>query len=73
VRFRRLGRRESLSIVEETPFLHPLQTSTESLDEIVRSSVEETLNGLLDAEADQICGAQRYERSAERVGRRRSL
>jgi putative transposase len=35
--------------------------------EVVRSSVEETLNGLLDAEADQICGAQRYERSAEQM------
>jgi hypothetical protein len=30
------------------------------VDEVVRSSVEETLNGLLDAEADQICRAQRY-------------
>jgi hypothetical protein len=29
------------------------------LDEVVRSSVEETLNGLLDAEADRICRAQR--------------
>jgi putative transposase len=37
------------------------------VDEVVRSSVEGTLNGLLDAEADQICRAQRYERSAERV------
>jgi putative transposase len=37
------------------------------VDEVVRSSVEETLNGLLDAEADQICRAQRYERSPERV------
>ena len=37
------------------------------VDEVVRSSVEETLNGLLDAEADQICRAQRYERTAERV------
>jgi hypothetical protein len=37
------------------------------VDEIVRSSVEETLNGLLDAEADQICRAQRYERSPERA------
>jgi len=36
------------------------------LDEVVRSTVEETLNGLLDAEADQLCGARRYERSAER-------
>jgi putative transposase len=33
------------------------------VDEVVRSSVEETLNGLLDAEAEQICRAQRYERS----------
>lgn len=35
------------------------------VDEVVRSRVEETLNGLLDAEADEICGAQRYERSAD--------
>jgi putative transposase len=40
------------------------------VDAVVRSSVEETLNGLLDAEAEQICGAQRYERSAERVDSR---
>lgn len=40
------------------------------IDEAVRTSVEETLNGLLDAEADQICGAQRYERSADRVDTR---
>lgn len=40
------------------------------VDEVVRSSVEETLNGLLDAEADQICRAQRYERSPERVDSR---
>jgi len=32
------------------------------VDEVVRSSVEETLNALLEAEADQICGAQRYSR-----------
>jgi putative transposase len=38
--------------------------------EVVRSSVEETLNALLDAEADEICGAQRYERSPERVDTR---
>lgn len=36
------------------------------IDEAVRSSVEETLNALLDAEADAICGAQRYERSPDR-------
>lgn len=27
------------------------------LDEVVRSTVEETLNALLDAEADHLCGA----------------
>ena len=40
------------------------------IDEAVRSSVEETLNGLLDAEADRLCGAGRYERSADRVDTR---
>lgn len=40
------------------------------VDEVVRSSVEETLNALLDAEADQICRAQRYERSPERADTR---
>jgi putative transposase len=40
------------------------------VDEVVRSSVEETLNGLLDAEADHICRAQRYERSPERADSR---
>ena len=29
------------------------------LDEVVRATVEETLNALLDAEADQLCGAGR--------------
>ena len=33
------------------------------LDRVVRDSVEETLNALLDAEADRLCNAQRYERS----------
>jgi putative transposase len=40
------------------------------VDEVVRSSVEETLNALLEAEADQICGAERYERSADRMDTR---
>jgi putative transposase len=40
------------------------------IDEVVRSSVEETLNALLQAEADQICKAGRYQRSAERVDAR---
>jgi transposase-like protein len=33
------------------------------LDRVVRGSVEETLNALLEAEADRLCNAQRYERS----------
>jgi putative transposase len=36
------------------------------LDRVVRGSVEETLNALLDAEADRLCNAQRYERTASR-------
>ena len=32
------------------------------LGELVRGTVEETLNAMLDAEADALCGAQRYER-----------
>lgn len=40
------------------------------LDEVVRQSVEETLNGMLDAEADRLCRARRYERTEERVDTR---
>ena len=40
------------------------------VDELVRASVEQTLNGLLDAEADELCGAGRYERSVERLDTR---
>jgi putative transposase len=32
------------------------------IEEAVRSSVEKTLNALLEAQTDQICRAQRYER-----------
>src|SRR5262245_34264110 len=38
----------------------------EHLDGVVRRTVEETLNALLDAEADQLCAAKRYERTAAR-------
>ena len=37
-----------------------------TLDRMVRKSVEETLNAMLDAEADEIAGAARYERSGDR-------
>jgi transposase-like protein len=40
------------------------------LDEMVRGTVEETLNSLLDAEADELCHAQRYERSPDRTDTR---
>jgi putative transposase len=42
----------------------------QQVDGLVRQTVEETLNALLDAEADQLCGAGRYERSADRVDTR---
>jgi len=34
--------------------------------ELVRGSVEETLNTMLDAEADRLCNARRYERTEDR-------
>jgi putative transposase len=40
------------------------------VDRVVRATVEETLNSLLDAEADELCGAKRYERSPERLDTR---
>jgi putative transposase len=40
------------------------------LDQVVRGTVEETLNSLLDAEADRLCRARRYERTPERVDTR---
>jgi putative transposase len=36
------------------------------LGEMVRGTVEEALNALLDAEADRLCGAARYERNESR-------
>ena len=40
------------------------------MKELVRSSVEETLNGMLEAEANQLTNAAKYERSEERQGYR---
>ncbi|HEX3449664.1 MAG TPA: IS256 family transposase [Isosphaeraceae bacterium] len=40
------------------------------VDEVVRETVEQTLNGLLEAEADELCGAKRYSRSPERLDTR---
>ena len=36
------------------------------LDGLVRQSVEDTLNALLNAEADEICNASRYQHSPDR-------
>lgn len=36
------------------------------LKDLVRSSVEETLNALLEKEADELVNAQKYERSGDR-------
>jgi putative transposase len=43
---------------------------TMHLDKIVRGTVEETLNELLDAEADRLCQAHRYERTDARTDTR---
>jgi len=40
------------------------------LSEIVRGTVEDTLNAMLEADADRLCGAGRYERSEERASTR---
>jgi transposase-like protein len=43
------------------------QQLRQHVDGVVRDTVEETLNALLDAEADELCGAKKYERSPERT------
>jgi hypothetical protein len=64
--------REGAAVTEPTPSpLNNVITIDDDriknhLDRVVRGSVEETLNALLDAEADRLCNAQRYERSAAR-------
>lgn len=40
------------------------------LKELVRGTVEKTLNELLNAEAEQLLGASKYERTGERQGYR---
>lgn len=46
------------------------QMIKDHLGEVVRGTVEETLNSLLDAEADRLCQAQRYERTEARADTR---
>lgn len=42
------------------------ETLRDDLRELVRKTVEELLNGLLEEEAGDLVGAERYERTAER-------
>lgn len=42
----------------------------EHLDQVVVRTVEQTLNALLDAEADRLCGAKRYEHKPDRADTR---
>src|SRR5512138_2970127 len=42
----------------------------DKLGEVVRETVEETLNKLLDAEADELCKAEKYERTEKRMDTR---
>ena len=43
------------------------------LNQLVRQSVEDTINSLLDAEADAICNATRYQHSPDRLDSRAGL
>ena len=43
------------------------------LGEMVRGTVEEALNAMLDAEADRLCGASKYERTEGRKDTRGQL
>ena len=56
---------------DENPMCQVIQIDEarirDHLGEMVRGTVEETLNAMLDAEADQLCGADRYERSQART------
>ena len=62
------------TVSTQSPDLKPLKSVVRidegqiqsHVNEVVRSTVEETLNALLDAEADRLCGAKRYERSEAR-------
>ena len=57
------GNLEGMSRIEEAQVRR-------HVDQVVRQTVEETLNGLLQAEADELCGARRYERAVERLDTR---
>ncbi|MCL6502996.1 MAG: transposase, partial [Pirellulales bacterium] len=63
------------SVADETKGIGPVIRIDERelrwrVRQMVRESVEQTLNDMLEAEADAQCGAKRYERSPERVDTR---
>jgi len=64
-------REETTTMKKDTPQLGKVIEIDEArikdhLGELVRGSVEDTLNTLLEAEADQMCNAARYERTEAR-------
>lgn len=42
----------------------------DAYEQIVRSTVEQTLNEMLDAEADRLCNAEKYQRNEARTDTR---
>src|SRR6202171_4138559 len=64
------SRRKEQPMSDEKPMGQVIQIDEarirDHLGEMVRGTVEETLNAMLDAEADQLCGAGLYERSQAR-------
>jgi len=62
---------ETTTMTDSTPTLGKVieideRKIQDHLGQIVRGTVEETLNAMLEAEADVLCGAMRYERVPER-------
>jgi transposase-like protein len=53
-------------MTENTPSSIDDERIKNRLERVVRGTVEETLNALLDGEADRLCNARRYERSEAR-------
>lgn len=67
--------KDSISVNENLHVSNKIITINEGevkgyLNTIVKETIEETLNGLLDAEADDLCQASKYERSPERQSTR---
>jgi transposase-like protein len=62
------------NVTDATDFQHVIRIDEQQVqshvDQVVRRTVEQTLNGLLEAEADELCGASRYARSPERLDTR---